>query len=91
MKLQYNNTKIICFTFSAAEGKRTVLNAFLHRHFLGSDRLEKRMWMDRNTEWQVDKNMVFVPKALISYFNFGPTLSNQIKTARERGSKTEKA
>lgn len=35
------------------------------------------------------KNMVFVPKALISYFNFGPTLSNQTKTAQEGGSKPE--
>lgn len=91
VKLQYNNTKIICFTFSAAEGRRAVLNASAYEELLGSDVLEKRMWMDRSTEWKVDKNMVFVPKALISYFNFGPTLSNQTKTAQERGSKTEKA
>lgn len=42
-KLQYNNTKIICFAFSAAEGKRAILNVVLHRYFLGSDKIEKRM------------------------------------------------
>lgn len=43
--------------------QQRALNIVLHRHFLGTDRLEKRMWMERNTEWQVG-DMVFVPKAL---------------------------
>lgn len=65
MKLNYNNTKIICFAFSAAEGKRAVLNVVLHRHLLGTDGLEKRMWMDRNIEWQVEEIRTLSLKPLL--------------------------
>lgn len=79
--------------FSAAEGKRAILNVVLHRYFLGSDKIEKRMQIDRNTEWQVEEIWSLSLKFLLIeiYYSFGPALSNQTKTAQEGGSQTENA
>lgn len=67
-----------------------VLNV-LHRQFLGCDRLEKRMWMNRNTEWQVEKIWSLSLKPLYLILNKNGNSFGRTKTAQEGDSKTENA